>query len=214
MRKNLLNKNEVLKVIELLQKEYPDAGCELDYDSTFHLLIAVVLSAQTTDVMVNKVTPNLFKEFNTPKELANADIEKVENLIKKIGLYKNKAKNIVALSNSIENNFNGSVPNNFEDLISLEGVGRKTANVVLAEAFGEQKIAVDTHVFRVSNRIGMVNEKDVLKTEKALMKKIPKEYWTKMHHLLIIHGRRCCMARKPDCFRCPLKTLCINSLLK
>lgn len=214
MRKNLLNKNEVLEIIELLQKEYPDAGCELDYDSTFHLLIAVVLSAQTTDVMVNKVTPNLFKEFNTPKELANADIEKVENLIKKIGLYKNKAKNIVALSNSIENNFNGSVPNNFDDLISLEGVGRKTANVVLAEAFGEQKIAVDTHVFRVSNRIGIVNEKDVLKTEKALMKKIPKKYWTKMHHLLIIHGRRCCMARKPECFKCPLKTLCINSLLK
>ncbi|NLA70260.1 MAG: endonuclease III [Clostridiales bacterium] len=209
--KKTLNKNEVSQVIELLDRAYPDAGCELDYDSVYHLLIAVVLSAQTTDVSVNKVTPALFEKFTSIESLASADSNDVEAVIKTIGLYKSKARNIIKLSEKLLNDFNGEVPSTFEELISLPGVGRKTANVVLAEAFGEQRIAVDTHVFRVSNRIGLVCEKDVLSTEQSLMKVIPRKKWSRTHHLLIIHGRRCCNARKPDCTNCPTSSLCLEN---
>lgn len=206
---NTLQKNvDVKETISVLEEMYPDAGCELNYDSVFHLLLAVVLSAQTTDVSVNKVTPILFEKYETPNDLANANQADVEKIIHNIGLYKNKSKNIIALSKKLVDEYNSIVPDKMEELVKLPGVGRKTANVVLSEAFGKQRIAVDTHVFRVSNRLGLANSSDVLSTEKELMEVLPQEKWTKVHHLLIFHGRRCCTAKKPQCDNCKLKDLC------
>ena len=203
-----LAKQIVPEIIGLLRAEYPQAGCELDFDSTFHLLISVVLSAQTTDKSVNKVTPALFEKYPDAFALAEADQEDVIELIRSIGMYKTKSRNIIALSKKLVSEFGGNVPDNQKDLESLPGVGRKTANVVMAEGFGAQRIAVDTHVFRVSNRIGLAAEKDVLKTELALMEVLPDDSWTLTHHLLIFHGRYCCTARKPACERCPIAHLC------
>ena len=203
-----LAKQIVPEIIEKLRAEYPQAGCELDFDSTFHLLISVVLSAQTTDKSVNRVTPALFAKYPDAFSLAQADQEDVMEFIRSIGMYKTKSRNIIALSKKLVSEFDGIVPDNQKDLESLPGVGRKTANVVMAEAFGAQRIAVDTHVFRVSNRIGLVAEKDVVKTENALMEVLPDDKWTLTHHLLIFHGRYCCSARKPACERCPLAHLC------
>lgn len=208
-KKNIISKDKVLEVINQLDLLYPDAGCSLNYENLYNLIVAVVLSAQTTDVSVNKVTPALFKKYPTVFELADANIVDVENIIKKIGLYKNKAKNIVCMANDIVQKFDGNVPDNFDDLVKLPGVGRKTANVVLAEGFGEQKIAVDTHVFRVSNRIGIVRENNPLDTEKTLMKQIPEHIWTHAHHLLIFHGRGLCSAKNPKCEKCPLNCTCL-----
>ncbi len=209
-REKTLNKEEIQSVLSKLDEAYPDAGCELDYDSKYHLLLAVVLSAQTTDVSVNKVTPALFNKYPMPEDLALADQEEVEEYIKKIGLYKNKAKNIIALSKVLVDSYNSEVPGSFDELVKLPGVGRKTANVVLSEVFGEQRIAVDTHVYRVSNKIGIAKGKDVLETERCLMKNLPYELWTHAHHLLIFHGRRCCIARKPKCDECPIADLCLD----
>ncbi len=209
MAKKDLTKSETIKILDLLEKEYPDAGCALDYDSIFHLLIAVVLSAQTTDVSVNKVTPTLFLKYKTPSELANASEEDVIEIIKSIGMYKTKSKNIIGLAKILTNQYNQEVPKSDEELMNLPGVGRKTANVVMSVGFGEQRIAVDTHVFRVSNRIGLASAKDVLATEKQLMQRIPKDRWTQTHHLLIFHGRRCCTARNPNCEDCVVKKYCI-----
>ena len=208
MNKKLLNEKEIIESIQLLERAYPDAGCELKYDSVFHLLIAVCLSAQTTDASVNKISPALFERYKDPESLAKADIAEVEGIIKAIGLYKNKSRNIIALSKMLVEDFNGEVPNNYDDLIKLPGVGRKTANVVMAEAFGEQRIAVDTHVFRLANRIGFCDEPTPEKTESALKKCIPHDMWTRAHHLLIFHGRRCCTARKPKCGECPIARIC------
>ncbi len=207
--KKILNKEQINEVIDQLELMHPEAACALDYDSLFHLVIAVALSAQTTDVSVNKVTPELFRRYPEPEDLANADISDVEEIIRTIGLYKNKAKNIIAMANVLRKEFDGVVPDNREDLIKLPGVGRKTANVVMAEGFGHPAIAVDTHVFRVANRIGLCNESTPEKTEQALMKKIPKEKWIRAHHLLIFHGRKCCYARKPKCDDCLLSKMCI-----
>ena len=187
---------------------HPEAACALDYDSLFHLVIAVALSAQTTDVSVNKVTPRLFEKYPEPEDLAQADISDVEEIIRTIGLYKNKARNIIAMANMLANEYNGEVPCTREELIKLPGVGRKTANVVMAEGFGEPAIAVDTHVFRVANRIGMCDESTPEKTEQALMEKIPKDKWIRAHHLLIFHGRKCCDARKPKCDECLVAKMC------
>ena len=203
-----MKKEKVNDILDLLEKEYPDAECALDYDSVFHLLLAVVLSAQTTDVSVNKVTPELFKKYETPKQLAQADEKEVAEIIRTIGMYRTKSKNIINLAKMLVEKYDGIVPESDEELVKLPGVGRKTANVVMAVGFGHQRIAVDTHVFRVSNRIGLVNESDVLKTELALMKTIPENRWTKTHHSLIFHGRRCCTARNPKCDECVIKDLC------
>lgn len=203
-----MKKEKVNEILDLLEKEYPDAECALDYDSVFHLLLAVVLSAQTTDVSVNKVTPELFKKYETPKQLAQADEKEVVEIIRTIGMYRTKSKNIINLAKMLVEKYDGIVPESDEELVKLPGVGRKTANVVMAVGFGHQRIAVDTHVFRVSNRIGLVNESDVLKTELALMKTIPENRWTKTHHSLIFHGRRCCTARNPKCDECVIKDLC------
>ena len=203
-----MKKEKVNEILDLLEKEYPDAECALDYDSVFHLLLAVVLSAQTTDVSVNKVTPELFKKYETPKQLAQADEKEVAEIIRTIGMYRTKSKNIINLAKMLVEKYDGIVPESDEELVKLPGVGRKTANVVMAVGFGHQRIAVDTHVFRVSNRIGLVNESDVLKTELALMKTIPENRWTNTHHSLIFHGRRCCTARNPKCDECVIKDLC------
>lgn len=208
MAKRPLTKVQAAEVLDRLRIEYPDAKCQLEHVNVFQLLVATVLSAQTTDVSVNQVTPALFDAYPDPAALGAAKPEDVEQYIKRIGMYHQKAKNIVGLSQKIESDFGGEVPRDRADLESLPGVGRKTANVVLAEGFGEQQIAVDTHVFRVSNRIGLVHEKDVEHTEQALIRKLPGDRLTEAHHLLIFHGRYCCHARKPECERCPVAELC------
>lgn len=202
------NQKEIKEILDILEKTYPDAECALEHNNVFELIVAVTLSAQTTDKSVNNVTPALFNRYPDAFSLSKAKQEDVEELIKKIGMYHNKAKNIIGLATSLTENFGGEVPDDYESLISLPGVGRKTANVVLSVGFGEERIAVDTHVFRVSNRIGLVNEKDVLKTELSLMKNIPHNRWTKTHHSLIFHGRNICDAKKPLCSECPVKNYC------
>lgn len=208
----IISKEKTLEIIGILDKEYPNAGCSLNYNSIYNLIVAVVLSAQTTDISVNKVTPDLFEKYPDIKDLANAEISDVENIIRKIGLYKNKSRNIVNLSREIVERFNSVVPDNFDDLVSLPGVGRKTANVVLAEGFGKQRIAVDTHVFRTANRIGIVCEDNPLDTEKSLMKQIPEKLWTKAHHILIFHGRGLCTAKNPKCELCPIRCTCLYNI--
>lgn len=212
MSEKIIKKNQIKEVMHLLLQMYPEASCELDHGSKFELLIAVVLSAQTTDASVNKVTPKLFHKYSDPSSLAAANVSDVEGIIKTIGLYRTKAKNIVNLSRDLCDKFEGKVPDNYDDLITLPGVGRKTANVVLAEAFKIPRIAVDTHVFRVANKIGLVAEKNVVDTEEALMKRLPKSDWILFHHLLIFHGRRCCTARNPKCNKCLIRDICINTM--
>ena len=203
-----LSKEKRIRVCELLAAEYPQAKCALDYDTEYHLLVAVMLSAQTTDVSVNKVTPKLFELAPDAYAMCSLSLEEIETVIRQIGLYRNKAKNILAMSKVLCREYEGRVPGDYDSLIALPGVGRKTANVVLAEAFGQDRIAVDTHVFRLANRIGLTEEKDVLKTEEALMKVLPKESWVLMHHALIFHGRNCCFARNPACGSCCISEYC------
>ena len=202
------SKKKTIEILDALRQEYPDAECALTHRNVYELLIAVVLSAQTTDKSVNKISPALFAAYPSAAELAAAEQDDVMEIIKTIGMYKTKSKNIIALAQKLESEFGGQVPDNYDDLISLPGVGRKTANVVLSVGFGQQRIAVDTHVFRVSNRIGFVAEKDVLKTELGLMKALPEERWSESHHSLIFHGRNCCSARNPKCSECVISGLC------
>ncbi len=204
---------EINKILDILEYTYPEAKCALHFESIFQLLIAVTLSAQTTDKSVNIVTNNLFKRYATAAQLSEAEGEEVEKIIKRIGMYKTKTRNIIEISKVINGKFDGKVPEDYEELIKLPGVGRKTANVVLSVGFGEQRIAVDTHVFRVANRIGIGSGKDVLTTELSLMENIPREKWTQTHHGLIFHGRNCCHARKPNCQQCPINQLCQSSPL-
>ena len=204
----LLTKENRKRVCESLLKEYPQAQCALDYDSEYHLLVAVMLSAQTTDISVNKVTPRLFELAPDAYAMCRLSQGELEDVIRQIGLYRNKAKSILAMSKVLCDEYKGQVPGDYEKLIALPGVGRKTANVVLAEAFGKQRIAVDTHVFRLANRIGFVKENDVVKTEEALMKVLPEDIWVKMHHALIFHGRNCCTARNPHCSVCCIAGYC------
>ena len=203
-----MTEERVVEILDRLENCYPQAKCALDHVDVFQLIVAVVLSAQTTDKGVNQVTPALFEAYPDAPSLAAAEPDQVEPYIRRIGLYKNKAKNIVALARKLCEDFGGEVPGNYDDLVSLPGVGRKTANVVLADGFGQQRIAVDTHVFRVANRIGLVHEKDVLKTELSLMEVLPDDRWTRTHHCIIFHGRNCCAARKPDCEHCCIDDLC------
>lgn len=203
-----MKRETVLTILKLLDRIYPNAGCALNYQTPFQLLIAVVLSAQTTDKSVNNVTPLLFEKYPDPSSLAAADQDDVAECIRRIGMYKTKSRNIISLSAKLVSDYGSEVPDDYESLVSLPGVGRKTANVVLAEAFGHQRIAVDTHVFRVSNRIGFTSEKDVLRTEMELMRTIPEEMWSHSHHLLIFHGRNLCQARNPHCSECAVSPYC------
>ena len=191
-----------------MNDQHPDAHCELVHSSAFELLVATILSAQCTDVRVNIVTEEMFKKYNQPQDFKDLSIGQIEEMIKTCGLYKSKAKKIKETSSILVDLYGGQVPDNLEDLVKLPGVGRKTAGVVLSNAFGVPAIAVDTHVFRVSNRIGIVKESTPEKTEFALMKAIPKDRWTHSHHLLIFHGRRVCKARKPECSNCSISHMC------
>lgn len=205
----ILSKKKITEAVRILEEMYPEADCELSFGSVFQLLVAVVLSAQTTDKSVNQVTEVLFEKHPDAESIASMSEEELQQTIKRIGMYKTKAKNVRNLARIVKEEYNGEVPGDYEKLIQLPGVGRKTANVVLANGFGEQRIAVDTHVFRVSNRIGLVKEPDVLKTELSLMKVLPKNKWTLMHHALIWHGRRVCDARRPQCEHCRLNEICL-----
>lgn len=195
-------------VLDILEKTYPDATTELVHKNPYELLIATMLSAQTTDKQVNRVTPGLFERFPDPKALAEADIGEIESLIKTCGFYKTKARNIKEACRIIVEEYGGRVPQTMEELTDLPGVGRKTANVVLSNAFGVDAIAVDTHVFRVANRLGLAQSGDVRGTEEQLMENIPREKWSRAHHWLIHHGRRICKARRPKCEECPLAEVC------
>ena len=204
----LLDKKETEELVQRMMEAYPDARCALDHGDRFQLLVAVMLSAQTTDVSVNKVTPALFAKAPDAFAMAAMPEEEISEIIRTIGMYRTKAHNVKALSAALVEKYDGEVPGDYDRLVELPGVGRKTANVVLAEAFGQQRIAVDTHVFRLANRIGLVCEKDVVKTEEGLMKVLPEDHWTAMHHALIWHGRRVCTARKPDCENCCIEGVC------
>lgn len=202
-------RNEDIKLIlDRLEENYPDAECALVHQNVYQLIVAVALSAQTTDKSVNIITPALFEKYPTAADLAVAEVGEVEECIRRIGMYKTKAKNIVGMAKALVEKHGGQVPEDYDALVALPGVGRKTANVVLSVGFGHQRIAVDTHVFRVANRIGLVAEKDVLKTELSLMDRIPEERWSKTHHSLIFHGRQCCDARKPRCEECSINEWC------
>lgn len=201
--KQLLNKADTIKIIEAMGKIFPEAKAELDHKNAFELLIAVILSAQTTDIGVNKATPQLFEAYPTPELMMDAELDDLEDKIKTIGLYRNKAKFIKKTAAMLVENFDGEVPRNRKDLESLSGVGRKTANVVMSVAFDEPAIAVDTHVERVSKRLNIVDENaTVIQVEKILMEKIPKELWSVAHHRLIFFGRYQCPARKHDHDEC------------
>lgn len=202
-------KDKMAFVLDEVNRLYPNAECELVYKNPFELLIAVVLSAQTTDISVNKVTPLLFTRFPDPLSLSNAKITDVEDCIHSIGLFHNKAKNIIALSKKLVLDFGGNVPCIREELMSLPGVGRKTANVVLAVAYKSPALAVDTHIDRVSKRLGFAKiSDDVLQIEKKLMKLIPKIRWAKAHHQLLFFGRYFCKSQKPNCSHCPFQEIC------
>lgn len=196
------------KVIQLLSKAYPYACCELEHKNEFELLIATILSAQCTDIRVNEITRKLFKIYKTPEEFVNMGKDKLSQLIKSCGLYRNKSKNIIQTCKLLIENYEGKIPKEFDELVRLPGVGRKTANVVLSNAFGIPAMAVDTHVHRVSNRIGLVKAEDVRNTEQQLMQEIPINDWIKMHHILIFHGRQVCHAKNPDCKNCVIKEYC------
>ena len=196
------------KILDTLAKDFPKAKSELDFNSPFQLLVAVILSAQCTDKRVNLVTPRLFEVAPDAKTLAQLPQEQIEEIIHSCGFYHSKATYLKQMSQDIVNRFGGEVPNNIDDLRTLAGVGRKTANVVYAVGFGGQAIAVDTHVFRVSNRLGIANAKNVLDTEKQLMQAIPREQWADSHHYLLLHGRYVCKAQNPQCQRCSVKDFC------
>ncbi|MFW5789701.1 MAG: endonuclease III [Bacillota bacterium] len=200
--------NKLDSMINILEDKYPKPETELNHNSPFELLVATILSAQTTDVQVNKVTKNLFEEYNTPDDFAKLSPEELADKIKTIGLYRNKSKFIVESSRIILTDFDGQVPRDFSNLLKLPGVGRKTASVVLVGAFSTPAFPVDTHVFRVSNRLGLANSDKVEEVEKQLKELVPKELWADMHHWLIFHGREICKARSPKCEICRLKDYC------
>src|SRR5699024_1079111 len=205
----MLNKQEIRFCLDKMKEMFPHADIELNYSNSFELLIAVVLSAQCTDSLVNKVTKKLFQKYKTPHDYLNVPIEELQQDIRSIGLYRNKAKNIRKLCQSIIDDYQGDIPKTRDELMKLAGVGRKTANVVASVAFDEPAIAVDTHVERVSKRLGICRLKySVLQVDKTLMKKLPKSEWSSTHHRMIFFGRYHCKARNPHCPKCPLLDLC------
>ena len=202
-------KKQGKEIVEILRKKYPDAKCSLDFKTPFEMVVAVMLSAQCTDERVNKTTPEIFAKYSTPEDFANIDIEELERLIHPCGFYKNKAKNIKACAQMILEKHGGKVPQTMEELINLPGVGRKSANVVMLEAFGDaQGIAVDTHCKRIANKIGLSKEKEPEKIEQDLLKIFAKEDYKDINHLLIWHGRNTCVARSPKCEECVVKEIC------
>ena len=197
------------ELINILKNTYPDATCSLDFTNPFELVVAVMLSAQCTDERVNKTTPSLFKEYNSPEGFSQIDLSVLENFIHPCGFYKNKAKNIKACAKKIVSEFNGKVPQSMEELLSLPGVGRKSANVILLEVFGiSNGVAVDTHCKRISNRIGLSSQSDPSKIEQDLIKIFPKEYLKDVNHLFVWHGRKTCTARNPKCSVCTINKYC------
>lgn len=208
-RKRRLDKETIATVLTELHRLYPDAGPELNFTNPFELLIATILSAQCTDVRVNIVTEKLFAKYPTAKDYLSISEEELGKEIKSCGLYQSKAKNILKTCRILVEDWESVIPNTREALVELPGVGRKTANVVLSNAFDVPAIAVDTHVFRVSNRLGIANAKTVEKTEIQLMDRIPEHMWSQGHHLFIFHGRRVCKSRKPDCSNCTLNEMCL-----
>ncbi|WP_031544798.1 endonuclease III [Salinicoccus luteus] len=205
----MISKKKTVEMIDKIDAMFPDAECELVHRNPFELTIAVLLSAQCTDNLVNRVTRDLFEKYKTPEDYLAVELPELENDIRSIGLFRNKAKNIQKLCRDVIDRFDGEIPGNYEDLVSLAGVGRKTANVVLSVAFGVPRIAVDTHVERVSKRLGIARYKDsVLEVERTLMQKVPEERWSKTHHQLIFFGRYHCTARNPKCETCLLLEDC------
>jgi endonuclease-3 len=196
------------KIRKTLQKMYPEVKTQLLHHSPFELLVATILSAQCTDKQVNQVTPALFKRFKTPADFARAPLSAIEQLIRPTGFFRNKAKNIQNCAKAIQEKHNGEVPQTIEELVKLPGVGRKTANVILGAAFGVPGVVVDTHVARISQRLGLTANKDAIKIEFDLMKILPREAWNDFSLQLIFFGRETCLARKPKCPVCPLKRLC------
>jgi endonuclease-3 len=197
-----------LRIVGLLARSYPDAACALQHRSPFELLVATILSAQCTDKKVNQVTPALFARFPTPKAMAAADPAELERLIQPTGFFRQKAKSILSASQDLEAQFGGRVPGTLEELVTLHGVGRKTANVVLGSAFDVPGLTVDTHMIRINRRLGLTRQTDPEKIERDLMQLVPKKEWTPYSHRVIHHGRVCCDARRPRCETCPLRAEC------
>lgn len=196
-------------VYDILQDEYPDAHCALDHRDAYELTVATVLSAQCTDARVNMVTPELFRRYPGPEELAGARQEDVEEIIHSTGFYRNKARNLIGMAEAVMERHGGEIPRTMRELVKLPGVGRKTANVILGNAFGvNEGVVVDTHVKRLSNRLRFTRNKDTVKIERDLMEMFPREHWTMLAHLLIFHGRAVCVARKPRCAECAVARLC------
>jgi endonuclease III len=205
----MLNKQQIRYCLDQMGEMFPEAHCELVHDNSFELVIAVALSAQCTDVLVNKVTKNLFQKYKSPEDYLRVPLEELQNDIRSIGLFRNKAKNIQKLCQLLLEEYDGVVPKDRDELQRLPGVGRKTANVVMSVAYGIPAIAVDTHVERVSKRLGFCRWKDsVLEVEKTLMKKVPEDEWSVTHHRMIFFGRYHCKAQNPQCETCPLFSLC------
>lgn len=206
-----MKNKDIVIIIEKLRKHYPEATCSLNFETPFQILIAVVLSAQCTDERVNKITPSLFRKYGTPEAMCNIDIEELEKIIYSCGFYKNKAKNIKEIAKILVEKYKGKVPSTMEELMSLPGVGRKSANVVMLEAFNNpQGIAIDTHAKRIANRIGLSNSKEPEMIEQDILKLIPNKYYKDVNHLLVWHGRKTCDARKPECKKCPINEYCIT----
>lgn len=208
--KKMLTKKEIKEVLDILLEQYPDAKAELDHSNPFELLVATILSAQCTDVRVNKITKELFSRVKTPQDYIDLGEKELGKIIYSCGFYRVKSENIIKTCKILRDDYGNKVPETIKELMTLPGVGKKTANVVASNAFGVPAIAVDTHVFRVSNRIGLAASDNVEKTEEDLMENIEKNMWTKGHHLLIFHGRRVCKARSPLCEQCRVKAYCLD----
>ncbi len=204
----MLTRDEIGEVLKVLKKEYGNTGTALKFQTPFQLLVSTMLAAQSTDMQVNKITRELYRKYPDAAAFARLSPEELEKEIRSIGLYRNKARNIIAMSRMLMEKYDGEVPQTRQELVKLPGVGRKTANVVLSVGFNQDAIAVDTHVFRVSNRIGLANAPNVEKTEQQLMENIPRQEWSAAHHWLIWHGRKICRAQNPRCEVCPLKDWC------
>ena len=202
-------KDEAINIIKILKNTYPEAKCSLDFTTPFELVVSVMLSAQCTDERVNKTTPSIFAKYSTPQDFVDIDILELEKLIHPCGFYKTKAKHLKECAKKIVSDYNGIVPNSMEELITLPGIGRKCANVIMLNAFHSPcGIAVDTHAKRIANRLGLSNKTDTEKIEQDLLKQIPKEYLKDVNHLLVYHGRNLCTARNPKCNECPLYKYC------
>ena len=204
-----MKKNDIINLIKILKNTYPDAQCSLDFETPFQMVVAVTLSAQCTDERVNKTTPELFNKCKTVEDFVNININELEKIIHPCGFYKNKAKNIKLCAKQVLENFNGIVPNNMENLLTLAGIGRKSANVIMLEVYGiANGVAVDTHAKRISNRLGLSDNKEPEKIEQDLIKQIPPKYLKDINHLFMWHGRNTCTARNPKCEICTIKNYC------